>query len=104
LQTYTLHLAALSSDRFAKDVVLGEAFLNLAEVERRRDLNDNENNSSIELKLYPRPAYSDVRSQVFLSIAYNQLTNSINFAVLKMKDLPCDERIGQIGKQLLTAK
>jgi len=96
LQTYTLHLAALSSDRFAKDVVLGEAFLNLAEVERRRDLNDNENNSSIELKLYPRPAYSDVRSQVFLSIAYNQLTNSINFAVLKMKDLPCDERIGQI--------
>lgn len=98
MQTYTLHLAALASDRFSRDTVLGEAFLNLAEVERRRDMNDNEKDSNIELKLYPRPAYTDVRSQVFLSIAYNQHTNSINFAVLKMKDLPCDERIGQIGK------
>jgi hypothetical protein len=92
-------LAALASDRFSRDTVLGEAFLNMGEVERRRDMNDNESgDSSIELKLYPRPAYVDVRSQVFLSIAHNQLTNSINFAVLKMKNLPCTERIGQIGK------
>ncbi|KAI6182908.1 hypothetical protein M3Y97_00431100 [Aphelenchoides bicaudatus] len=97
LKTYTLHLAALASDRFSRDTVLGEAFLNLAEVERRRDFNDNENkDNTIELKLYPRPVYADLQAQIFLSIAYNQLTNSINFAVLKMKDLPCSEQIGQI--------
>jgi hypothetical protein len=103
LQTYSMHLAVLSSDRYSKDTVLGEAFLGLAEAERRRDLNDNEDKeNSMELKLYPRPAY-DCHAQVFLSIAYNQLTNSVNVAVLKLRELPNDERIGQIdgyGNQL----
>lgn len=75
---------------------MGEAFVNLAETERCRDMNDNESDNILELELYPRPAYVDVHAQVFVSIAYNQLTNSVNFAVLKMKDLPSDERIGQI--------
>jgi len=96
LQTYTLHLAVLAFDRFSRDTVLGEAFLHLAEAERRHDLNHNENSDSIQLTLYPRPAYADLRAQVLLSIAYNQMTNSVNLAVLKMKDLPCDEKIGQI--------
>jgi hypothetical protein len=94
LQTYTLHLAVLASDRYSRDTVLGETFLGLGEA-GRQDINHNEN-KTLELKLYPRPAYTDVRAQLFMSIAMNQLTNSINIAILKMKDLPNDERIGQI--------
>lgn len=98
LKTYTLHLAVLTSDRYNKDIVLGETFLGLANAEQHRDLNDNEDKeNSMELTLYPRPNYRDCRAQVFLSIAYNQMTNNVNVAVLKLKDLPIDEHYGQIG-------
>lgn len=105
LKTYNLHVAVVSSDAFSRDVVLGEAFIGLAEAERYRDINDNENKENArEIKLFARPAYTDIRTQAFLSIAYNQQANSINVAVLKLKDLPNDEKLGQIGgflKQIL---
>ena len=99
LKTCSLHLAVLASDQFSRDTVLGETFVKLSEAEKCRDINDNEGckENSVELKLYPRPAYTDINSQVFLSIAHNQQTNSINCAVLKVKDLPTDEQLGQIG-------
>jgi hypothetical protein len=76
----------LASDKYNRDSVLGEAFIGLAEAERRRDLNDNESkDSKLELKLYPRPVYSDIQTQVFMSLALNLASNSVNVAVLKLK-------------------
>ncbi|KAI6178659.1 hypothetical protein M3Y98_00524500 [Aphelenchoides besseyi] len=93
LPRLSLHMAVLHFDRYNKDTILGEAFMNLTELDRR-DVNDNK--QTIELPLYPRPTYNDIRAQVLLSMSFNPQTNSINFAVLKMKDLPYDDQIGLI--------
>ncbi|KAI6241434.1 26S proteasome non-ATPase regulatory subunit 7 [Aphelenchoides fujianensis] len=93
LHGMSLHLAVLNFDRFSRDTVIGEAFVNLAAELNRRDV--NENKQTIELPLFPRPTY-DVRAQVLLSMSHNPQTNSVNVAVLKVKDLPSDDRIGLI--------
>ncbi|CAD5209756.1 unnamed protein product [Bursaphelenchus xylophilus] len=92
LESYTLHLAVLGSDPYSRDTVLGEAFYNL------RDANFSESSEklNLDLKLSPRPCYNDLHAEVLVSISYNSHSNNLNVAIIKMKDLPVFNGMGQI--------
>ncbi|CAD5206701.1 unnamed protein product [Bursaphelenchus okinawaensis] len=92
LDSFSIHLAVLASDPYSRDVVLGEVFYSL----RDANLSKSSDKQNVDLKLSPRPSYIDVNSQVLVSMAYNSHSNNINLAILKMKDLPTFNGVGQI--------
>jgi len=77
-------------------LILGEAVYSLAG--EQADFVNNNQKLSTTLKLTARQSLDEKddgkRGQVLISMAHNVHSNSINFAVLKMKDLPKDNAIG----------
>uniref|UniRef100_A0A915CWA1 C2 domain-containing protein n=1 Tax=Ditylenchus dipsaci TaxID=166011 RepID=A0A915CWA1_9BILA len=95
INNYSLYLAVLAFDKYGRDLILGEAVYSLAG--EQADFINNNQKLSTTLKLKARQASVDdnaKRGQVLLSMAHNIHSNSINLAVLKMKDLPKDNAIG----------
>ncbi|KAI1712081.1 c2 domain-containing protein [Ditylenchus destructor] len=93
---YSLYLAVLASDRYSRDLILGEAVYNLAG-EQSDFINNNQKlSTTLKLKARQAPENDGKRGQMLISMAHNVHSNSINVAVLKMKDLPRDNAIGLI--------
>jgi len=96
INNYSLYLAVLAFDRYGRDLILGEAVYSLAG--EQADFINNNQKLSTTLKLAARQSPDDKddgkRGQVLISMAHNVHSNSINLAVLKMKDLPKDNAIG----------
>lgn len=95
INNYSLYLAVLAYDRYSRDIILGEAVYKLAG--DQSDFINNNQKLSTTLKLKARQTLNEEnRGQLLLSMAHNVHSNSINLAVLKIKDLPMDNAIGLI--------
>lgn len=85
----------LAFDRYNRDTILGETIYGLASCDL---INNNNEKRNVTLKLKSREDFNvETRGQVLVSMAYNSQSNNINFAVLKIKDLPEDKTIGLMG-------
>lgn len=84
----------MAFDRYSRDIILGEAVYSL---DTQKDLTNSGQKLNVTLNLTARKSFGDQRGQVLLSMAHNPQSNSLNFAVLKVKDLPVDQSIGLIG-------
>ena len=93
IQNYSLHLAVLAFDRYSRDIILGETVYTLG---TQHELMDTRQKLNVNLKLKARQSFGDQRGQLLVSMAHNPQSNSLNFAVLKVKDLPVDPSIGLI--------
>jgi hypothetical protein len=91
LREHSLHLAVLGFDRYSRDTILGECIYILGSTE---DLINNNEKRSVTLSLKGRDEISETRGECLVSMAYNRQSNSINFALMKMKDLPRDSTAG----------
>jgi len=91
LKDHSLHLAVLGFDRFSRDTILGECVYPLGMTE---DLINNNEKRAVTLPLKARDEVSETRGEALISLAYNRQSNSINFALLKIKDLPRDSTMG----------
>jgi hypothetical protein len=91
LREHSLHLAVLGFDRYSRDTILGESIYTLGTTD---DLINNNEKRSVTLPLRGRDEISETRGECLVSMAYNRQSNSINFALMKMKDLPRDSTVG----------
>uniref|UniRef100_A0AC34QLK7 C2 domain-containing protein n=1 Tax=Panagrolaimus sp. JU765 TaxID=591449 RepID=A0AC34QLK7_9BILA len=91
LKEHSLHLAVLGFDRFSRDTILGECIYALGSTD---DLINNNEKRAVTLPLKGRDEVSETRGEILISMAYNRQSNSINFALMKMKDLPRDSTVG----------
>uniref|UniRef100_A0A7E4VKQ3 C2 domain-containing protein n=1 Tax=Panagrellus redivivus TaxID=6233 RepID=A0A7E4VKQ3_PANRE len=91
LREHSLHLAVLAFDRYSRDTILGEIIYPLGATD---DLINNNERRAVTLALRGRDEVSETRGEALISMAYNRQSNSINFALMKMKDLPKDSTMG----------
>lgn len=85
----------MAFDRYSRDTILGEVVYNLG---TQPELFQSQQKINATLNLKARQSLGDQRGQVLVSMAHNPQSQSLNFAIVKIKDLPVDNSIGLIGK------
>lgn len=85
----------MAFDRYSRDTILGEVVYNL---DTQPELFQSQQKINATLNLKARQSLGDQRGQVLVSMAHNPQSQYLNFAIVKIKDLPVDNSIGLIGK------